>query len=137
MKIKTICAISAVFALSACAGVQQGLEATMSNISNDFKAAVTPRAKSTGGIVRSGSREPGSLSVEECKSSRGKTKAYMEKLVGIKLNEMNASAYTSLSESYNLKITGVKTRLGSDFGVCIIIVNHDTQRVDEFSTVIR
>ena len=134
MKLKFIAIIASSFVLASCAQVQEGLQTTMTKLGNDFKKAVTP-GQSTGSAQRSGGKR-GSLTVDECKASKGKSKQQMENLVGLKLNESNSSGYTSISEMYNLEIRGVKTRYGTDFGVCSIQIDPDTNRVVTYSIVL-
>lgn len=134
MKLKSFGAISSILLLASCAQVQEGLQTTMNNISNDFKNSMKPGKSTNPGSRSTGKR--GTLTVDECKASKGKTKQQMENLVGLKLNETNSSGYTSISEMYNLEIRGVQSRYGNNFGVCSIQIDSDTNRVVTFSIVV-
>ena len=134
MNLKLLGTVASVFILASCAQMQAGLETTMNNIGNDFKNAMKP-GQSTGSAPKSAGKR-GTLTVDECKASKGKTKQQMESLLGLKLNETNSSGYTSFSEMYNLEIRGVKTRYGTDFGVCSIQINSETNRVVTYSIVL-
>lgn len=133
MNLKFIAIMSSVSILASCAQVQDGLKASLTNFSEDFQKARQQSLNST--ASRSSSSKPGSLTTEQCKASKGKSKKQMEQLVGLKLDERNSSGFSSIAESYNLEITGVKTRYGTDFGVCSIFIDPDTQRVTNYSIV--
>lgn len=134
MNFKFIAIMSSVLVLTSCAQVQEGLQTTMNNIGNDFKNAMKS-GQATGSSAKSGGKR-GTLTVDECKASKGKTKQQMESLLGLKLNETNSSGYTSFSEMYNLEIRGVQSRYGNNFGVCSIQINSDTNRVVTYSIVL-
>ena len=134
MNFKFIAIMSSVLVLTSCAQVQEGLQTTMNNIGNDFKNAMKP-GQATGSSAKSSGKR-GTLTVDECKASKGKTKQQMESLLGLKLNETNSSGYTSFSEMYNLEIRGVQSRYGNNFGVCSIQINSDTNRVVTYSIVL-
>ena len=134
MNLKLIGAVMSVFVLASCAQVQEGLQTTMNNIGNDFKNAMKP-GQATGSSGKSSGKR-GTLTVDECKASKGKTKQQMESLLGLKLNETNSCGYTSFSEMYNLEIRGVQSRYGNNFGVCSIQINSETNRVVTYSIVL-
>ena len=92
------------------------------NMSDGMKAvntALTPKS-STGTQTAAAASQPGTITNDQCKTSVGKSRDYFEQIVGFKLNESNSSGYTSFSETYNLRISDRKDRLGGNFAICII-----------------
>lgn len=105
------------------------------NMSDGMKAvnsALTPKS-STGTQTAAAAKQPGTITNEQCKTSVGKSRDYFEQIVGFKLNESNSSGYTSFSETYNLRISDRKDRLGGNFAICIISIDPQTNKVTTFS----
>jgi len=105
------------------------------NMSDGMKAvntALTPKS-STGTQTAAAASQPGTITNEQCKTSVGKSRDYFEQIVGFKLNETNSSGYTSFSETYNLRISDRKDRLGGNFAICIISIDPQTNKVTTFS----
>ena len=105
------------------------------NMSDGMKAvntALTPKS-STGTQTAAAASQPGTITNEQCKTSVGKSRDYFEQIVGFKLNESNSSGYTSFSETYNLRISDRKDRLGGNFAICIISIDPQTNKVTTFS----
>lgn len=113
---------------TACADFQQSVNENIKAVN----AALTPKSSSTGQATAS-AKQTGTITNEQCKTSVGKTKSYFEQLVGFKLNETNSSGYTSFSETYNLRISDRKDRLGGNFAICIISVDPQTNKVTTYS----
>jgi len=113
---------------TACADFQQSVNENIKAVN----AALTPKSSGTGQATAS-SKQQGTITNEQCKTSVGKTKSYFEQLVGFKLNETNSSGYTSFSETYNLRISDRKDRLGGNFAICIISVDPQTSKVTTYS----
>ncbi|KNC05726.1 lipoprotein [Pantoea sp. RIT-PI-b] len=111
-----------------CADFQKSVNENIKAVN----AALTPKNSSSGQATAQ-VRETGTITNEQCKSSVGKTKSYFEKLVGFKLNETNSSGYTSFSESYNLRISDRKDRLGGNFAICIISIDPQSSKVTAYS----
>ncbi len=105
------------------------------NMSDGMKAvnsALTPKS-STGAQTTAAAKQTGTITNEQCKTSVGKSRDYFEQIVGFKLNETNSSGYTSFSETYNLRISDRKDRLGGNFAICIISIDPQTNKVTTFS----
>ena len=105
------------------------------NMSDGMKAvntALTPKS-STGTQTAAAAKQSGTITNEQCKTSVGKSRDYFEQIVGFKLNETNSSGYTSFSETYNLRISDRKDRLGGNFAICIINIDPQTNKVTTFS----
>ncbi len=105
------------------------------NMSDGIKAvnsALTPKS-STGALTTAAAKQPGTITNEQCKTSVGKSRDYFEQIVGFKLNETNSSGYTSFSETYNLRISDRKDRLGGNYAICIISIDPQTNKVTTFS----
>ncbi|WP_337015878.1 hypothetical protein [Leclercia sp. AS011] len=105
------------------------------NMSDGMKAvntALTPKS-STGTQTAAAAKQSGTITNDQCKTSVGKSRDYFEQIVGFKLNESNSSGYTSFSETYNLRISDRKDRLGGNFAICIISIDPQTNKVTTFS----
>jgi len=105
------------------------------NMSDGMKAvntALTPKS-STGTQTAAAAKQSGTITNEQCKTSVGKSRDYFEQIVGFKLNETNSSGYTSFSETYNLRISDRKDRLGGNYAICIISIDPQTNKVTTFS----
>lgn len=125
MKKLLLCGL--VLASTSCADFQKNMSDQMKAVN----AALTP--KGTNAVQTTSSRQPGTVTNEQCKTSVGKTKDYFERIVGFQLNESNASNFTSFSESYNFKISDRKDRLGGNWAICIISVDPQTNKVTTYS----
>ncbi|MDF7760929.1 hypothetical protein PU683_15520 [Kosakonia cowanii] len=103
----------------------------MSDQMNAVHAALTPEEAN----VRQSApaRKVGTLTNEQCKTSIGKSRSYFEQLIGFRLNESNSSSYTSFSQTYNLKISDRKDRLGGNYAICVIAIDPQTDKVTTFS----
>jgi hypothetical protein len=105
------------------------------NMSDGMKAvntALTPKS-STGTQTAAAAKQSGTITNDQCKTSVGKSRDYFEQILGFKLNESNSSGYTSFSETYNLRISDRKDRLGGNFAICIISIDPQTNKVTTFS----
>lgn len=105
------------------------------NMSDGMKAvntALTPKS-STGTQTAAATKQSGTITNDQCKTSVGKSRDYFEQILGFKLNESNSSGYTSFSETYNLRISDRKDRLGGNFAICIISIDPQTNKVTTFS----
>ena len=60
--------------------------------------------------TKSGSSDRGYISLADCQNSEGKTKAQIEKLIGISLTIEKAATINSFSAVYNLAIKNMKNR---------------------------
>jgi len=126
MKKLLICSL--VLLTSSCADFQQTVDARIKEVN----AALNTKSTSSGQTTAS-TKKPGTLTNEQCKTSVGKSKAYFEEILGFKLNESNASSYDSFSETYNLRISDRKDRLGGNFAICILSIDPKTSKVTIFS----
>lgn len=126
MKKLLICGM--VLLSSSCADFQQTVDAKIKAVN----AALNTKSTSTGQATAA-AKQTGTITNEQCKTSIGKTKAYFEQIVGFKLNESNSSGYTSMYESYNLRISDRKDRLGGNFAICILSFDPQTSKVTTFS----
>lgn len=113
---------------ASCADFQQSVSSTMKEVNAALNTKPTGTAQTT-----STAKQSGTITNEQCKTSVGKSKAYFEQILGFKLNESNSSGYTSFSESYNLRISDRKDRLGGNFAICIISIDPQTSKVTAFS----
>lgn len=59
------------------------------------------------------STQKGLISLEDCQQSEGKTKAQIEKIIGIELNVKNAYTINSFSAVYNIAVKDMKSQFGS------------------------
>lgn len=127
MKKLLIC--SMVLLSASCADFQK----TVSDQMKAVNTALNTKSTSSSSQTTTTSRKVGTITNEQCKTSVGKSRAYFEDLVGFKLNESNSSGYTSFSETYNLKISDRRDRLGGNFAICIISIDPQTDKVTSFS----
>lgn len=105
------------------------------NVSDGMKAvntALTPKTSATTQTAAA-AKQTDTITNEQCKTSVGKSRSYFENILGFKLNESNSSGYTSFSETYNLRISDRKDRLGGNFAICIISIDPQTDKVTTFS----
>lgn len=106
--------------LSGCAGLQSSIDQINAKLqSTDFSGAKK--------------QKKGTITMQQCKTSVGKSRASFEKILGFPLNDRNASSYTSFGSTYNLEVGDVKGKLGM-YPVCIISVN-SKGIVSQFSIV--
>ncbi|ORM71047.1 hypothetical protein [Pantoea rwandensis] len=113
---------------TACADFQQSVNENIKAVN----AALTPKSSGSGQSTASATQK-GTITNEQCKTSVGQTKSYFEQLLDFKLNETNAYSYTSFSETYNLKISDRKDRLGNNFAMCMISIDPRNGKVTDFS----
>ncbi len=125
---KKLLVCSMVLLSASCADFQKSVGDQMKAVNAALNTKSTNSTQTT-----ASARQSGTITNEQCKTSVGKTKAYFEQLVGFKLNESNSSGYTSFSETYNLRISDRKDRLGGNFAICIISIDPQTSKVTTFS----
>ncbi|MGK9174373.1 hypothetical protein KXR87_14235 [Yokenella regensburgei] len=113
---------------SSCADFQKTVGDQMKAVNAALNSKNTPSSQTT-----TSARRVGTVTNDQCKTSVGKTRAYFEDIIGFKLNESNASSYLSFSETYNLKISDRKDRLGGNFAICMISIDPQTDKVTTFS----
>ncbi|KOC87774.1 hypothetical protein [Winslowiella iniecta] len=113
---------------ASCADFQK----TVGDQMKAVNAALNTKSTSTPQTMAS-AKQNGTITNQQCKDSVGKTKAYFEQLIGFKLDASNSSGYTSFSETYNLRISDRKDRLGGNFAICILSIDPQTSKVTMFS----
>lgn len=128
---KKLLLCSLVLLTSSCADFQQGMNSVGAKM-KEVNAALTPK-QTSGSQTTASAKQVGTITNEQCKTSVGKSKAYFEQLVGFKLNESNASGYSSSYESYNLRISDRKDRLGGNFAICILSFDPRSGKVTDYS----
>ncbi len=116
---KLLAVALALSVLTGCSSMPQNM--------NDLGKSVTNGAKSVGNYLveldkqaresngsttttKSGSSDRGYISLADCQNSEGKTKAQIEKLIGISLTIEKAATINSFSAVYNLAIKNMKNR---------------------------
>lgn len=124
---KKILLCGLILASASCADFQKSMQDQMSAVN----AALTP--KGTNAPQSASGRRVGTITNEQCKTSIGKSRSYFEQIIGFKLNESNSSSYTSFSQTYNLKISDRKDRLGGNYAICVIAIDPQTDKVTTFS----